>query len=185
MKVVNGVPIGFIGALLHDAPSIILPSSIEGLRFLDEADTANKYARILRGLGVRSIVLLLHQGGFQTSYAGETDAGAPAVTGSVVDIVSRLDDDFDLVVSGHTHAFTNTILKTAGGAPVLLTQAFLYSTAYTDIDLEIDPVTLDVVSKTAKVVTTYGDEGPGLTPIRRPPISSRAPRPRWDRSCSG
>jgi 5'-nucleotidase len=134
------------------------------LRFLDEAETANHYARVLRALGVRSIVLLLHQGGFQTSYAGQTDAGAPAVTGSIVDIVSRLDDEFDLVVSGHTHAFTNTILKTAGGASVLVTQAFSYSTAFTDIDLEIDPVTLDVVSKTARVVTTYGDEGPGLTP---------------------
>ena len=164
VKVVNGVPIGFIGAILHDAPSVILPGSIEGLRFLDEADTANHYARVLRALGVRSIVLLLHQGGFQTSYAGPTDAGAPAVTGSIVDIVSRLDDEFDVVVSGHTHAFTNAVLKTAGGAPILVTQAFSYSTAFTDIDLEIDPVTLDVVSKTARVVTTYGDEGPGLTP---------------------
>jgi 5'-nucleotidase len=164
VKIVNGVPIGFIGAILHDAPSVILPESIKGLRFLDEAETANHYARVLRALGVRSIVLLLHQGGFQTSYAGQTDAGAPAVTGSIVDIVSRLDDEFDLVVSGHTHAFTNTILKTAGGASVLVTQAFSYSTAFTDIDLEIDPVTLDVVSKTARVVTTYGDEGPGLTP---------------------
>jgi 5'-nucleotidase len=45
-----------------------------------------------------------------------------------------------------------------------VTQAFANGTAYDDIDLLIDPVTRDVVSKTARVVTTYGDAGPGLTP---------------------
>jgi 5'-nucleotidase len=164
VKIVNGVPIGFIGAVLKDTPSIVTPSGVAGLKFLDEAETANHYARILRSWGVRSIVLLVHQGGFQTTYAGETDAGAAGVSGSIVDIVSKLDDDFDLVVSGHTHAFTNALVKNAKGRPVLVTQAFSYSTAYADIDLEIDPATLDVVGAQAKVVTTYGDAGPGLTP---------------------
>ena len=38
------------------------------------------------------------------------------------------------------------------------------STAYGDIDLSIDPVSGDVVGKTASIVTTYADEGPCLTP---------------------
>jgi 5'-nucleotidase len=164
VKIVNGVPIGFIGAVLKDAPTIILPSGVAGLKFLDEAETANAYARVLRSWGVKTIVLLVHQGGFQTTYAGETDGGAATVSGSIVDIVSKLDDDFDLVVSGHTHAFTNALVKNAAGRPVLVTQAFSYSTAYADIDLEIDPATLDVVGAQAQIVTTYGDAGPGLTP---------------------
>ena len=39
--------------------------------FLDEADTANKYAAELRNEhGVRAIVVLLHEGGIPTPFAG-------------------------------------------------------------------------------------------------------------------
>jgi 5'-nucleotidase len=51
-----------------------------------------------------------------------------------------------------------------GGQKILLTQAFSASTAYDDIDLTIDPVTKDVVTKTAKIVTTFADVAPGTTP---------------------
>ncbi len=47
---------------------------------------------------------------------------------------------------------------------ILLTQAFSASTAYDDIDLTIDPVSKDVVTKSAKIVTTYADAAPGTTP---------------------
>jgi 5'-nucleotidase len=47
---------------------------------------------------------------------------------------------------------------------VLVTQAFSAGTAFADIDLTINPHTLDVVSKKAEVVTTFGDAGPGLAP---------------------
>ena len=68
------------------------------------------------------------------------------------------------MVSGHTHAFTNALIPNAHGKPILVTQAFSASTAYDDIDLLIDPVSKDVVGKTAQIVTTFGDAGPGLTP---------------------
>jgi len=69
-----------------------------------------------------------------------------------------------VVVSGHTHAFTNALLKNAHGKEILVTQAFSAGTAYADIDLEIDRRTHDVVEKSAAIVTTFGDAGPGLTP---------------------
>ena len=49
----------------------------------------------------------------------------------------RLDDEVDVVVSGHSHGFTNALVKNANGKPILVTQAFSSSTAYGDIDLEI------------------------------------------------
>src|SRR5829696_298578 len=36
---VRGVPIGFIGAVLRETPSIVTPSGVAGVRFLDEAET--------------------------------------------------------------------------------------------------------------------------------------------------
>src|SRR5206468_2953595 len=86
------------------------------------------------------------------------------VTGAAInDIVSRLDDEIDVVVSGHSHAFTNAFLPNAHGKSILVTQAFSASTAYADIDLLIDPATRDVTSKTAQIVTTFSDVPPGRT----------------------
>ena len=41
------------------------PSGVAGLDFLDEANTVNALVPILKQRGVETMVLLLHQGGFQ------------------------------------------------------------------------------------------------------------------------
>lgn len=164
IRVVKGVAIGFIGAVLKETPTIVTPSGVAGVRFLDEAKVINRYARLLRRLGVRAIVVTIHQGTFQTSFTGPTNPEVTALTGPIVDIVKKLTDDVDVVVSGHTHGFTNALIANDNGTPMLVTQSFSASTAYTDIDLAISRRTRDVVEKSAVVVTTWADEGPGLTP---------------------
>ena len=62
----QGKKVGFIGMTLEGTPGIVSPSGITHLKFLDEADTANHYARVLKRRGVKAIVVLLHQGGFQS-----------------------------------------------------------------------------------------------------------------------
>ena len=70
----QGKKIGFIGMTLEGTPSIVSPSGIANLSFLDEAATANRYARELRRRhGVKAIVVLLHEGGFQSPSAFNTD----------------------------------------------------------------------------------------------------------------
>jgi 5'-nucleotidase len=161
---VPNVPVAFIGAVLKNTPTIVTPTGVAGLTFLDEADAINSYIPELHAQGVHTIIVLIHQGLTQTSYTGPTDAAQAAPSGELLDVISRLDDDIDVIVSGHTHQFTNAILENANGVPMLVTQAFSASTAYTEIDLVLDTQTNDVVTKTASVVTTWGDEGPGLTP---------------------
>ncbi|HET6339560.1 MAG TPA: bifunctional metallophosphatase/5'-nucleotidase [Polyangiales bacterium] len=161
---VPSVPIAFIGAVLKNTPTIVTPTGVAGLTFLDEADAINSYIPELHAQGVHTIIVLIHQGLTQTSYTGPTDAAQAAPSGELLDVISRLDDDIDVIVSGHTHQFTNAILENANGVPMLVTQAFSASTAYAEIDLVLDTQTNDVVTKTASVVTTWGDEGPGLTP---------------------
>jgi 5'-nucleotidase len=158
------LPIGFIGAVLKDTPTLVPASGVAGIRFLDEAAAINRYVEELRDRGIRTIIVLIHQGGTQTRYGGPTDAAKAGVTGEIVDIVKHLDDEVDVVISGHTHAFTNALVKNDHGKDILVTQAFAYGTAYAEIDLDISASTGDVVARSASIVTTYADAGPGLTP---------------------
>jgi 5'-nucleotidase len=167
VKRVDGVPVAFIGLVLRATPTIVTPSGVAGLTFLDEADSANRIVATLRRRGVRTFVVVIHQGGFQTPSFASATGPSPGAASDLADIqavVTRLDDDVDVVVSGHRHAFTNALLSTASGKQVLVTQAFSSSTAYAQIDLELDPASGDVTSKVARVLTTWGDEGPGLAP---------------------
>ncbi|MCQ4257876.1 bifunctional metallophosphatase/5'-nucleotidase [Stutzerimonas stutzeri] len=160
----EGVRIGVIGAVLKETPSIVSPSGVAGLRFIDEADAINRSVAELRRHGVRAIVVALHQGGQQTSYDGPTNPAADTVTGPVVDIIKRLDDEVDVVLSGHAHGFTNALVPNAGGKPILVTQAFSAGTAYADIELVISRRSRDIVEKSAVVRTTWADQGAGLSP---------------------
>ncbi|HEV8550119.1 MAG TPA: 5'-nucleotidase C-terminal domain-containing protein [Polyangiaceae bacterium] len=167
IKKVQGVPIAFVGAVLEATPTIVTPTGVAGLKFLDEADAANSYVPELEAQGIKTLVLLIHQGGSQTSYTTGTNGSLTnsALNGpDILDVVSRLDSEFDVVVSGHSHSFTNLLATNNAGKKLLVVQAFSAGTAYDDIDLTIDPVTKDVVTKTAKIVTTYADAGPGTTP---------------------
>jgi len=167
IKRVQGVPIAFVGAVLKATPTIVTPTGVAGLKFLDEAVAANSYVPEIKAQGVKTIVLLIHQGGSQSSYttATNTTLTNSALNGAdILDVVTRLDSEFDVVVSGHSHSFTNLLVSNSGGKKILVTQAFSAGTAYDDIDLTIDPVTKDVVTKSAKIVTTFADVAPGNAP---------------------
>jgi 5'-nucleotidase len=167
IKRIQGIPIAFIGAVLKGTPTIVTPTGVAGLSFLDEADAANSYVPEIKAQGVHTIVLLIHQGGSQSSYTGPTNTtltNSALNAPDLLNVVTRLDPEIDLVVSGHSHTFSNLFVTTNAGKKVLVTQAFSASTAYGDIDLTIDPVSKDVVSESAKIVTTFADVAPGNTP---------------------
>jgi 5'-nucleotidase len=163
IKEVDGVPIAFIGAVLKATKDMVMPSHLAGLEILDEAEAINALIPELKDKQVRSIVVLLHQGGKQTAYEGPTRPEAKLV-GPIKNILWNLDDEVDVVVSGHTHAFTNALVPNKNGKEILVTQAWAAGCAYGDIDLEISRGTRDVVKKSAAIVTTWADAGPGLTP---------------------
>jgi 5'-nucleotidase len=168
IKMVRGIPIAFIGAVLRQTPTIVTPTGVAGITFLDEADAINRYVTRLKAWGIHTFVVLIHQGGRQTTYQGPTQPGNAVVTGpDIQEIVRRLDDDIDVVVSGHAHSFTNALLKNRNGKEILLTQAFSASTAYADITLGINSRSRDVVAKSASIITTFADAGLGLTPHPR------------------
>lgn len=106
VKTVDGVKIGFIGAVTKVTPSIVVPSGVAGLSFGDEADAINAEAERLDAAGVRALVAVIHEGG-DTGTPGAplewNDAGCPRPRGEIFDIVRRLSPKVDLVLSAHTH----------------------------------------------------------------------------------
>jgi 5'-nucleotidase len=165
IKAIEGVKIAFVGATLRDTPNIVLPSGVAGLTFGDEADAINAQVALLKAQGIHAIVVVLHSGGTgQSSYNGATKPGSGSLSSDIVGLVNRLDGDVDVVLTAHSHAFTNALVKNAGNKDTLVTQAYSAGTAYADIDLTIDRQTDDILTKSASIPTTYADSGAGLTP---------------------
>jgi 5'-nucleotidase len=160
---VAGVPVAFIGATTISTPGLQNPANVEGLTFLDEADTINSYIPKIHKQGVYAIIVLLHEGGNQTPYSSPTRLNE-TMTGRVTQIIPRLDPGVDVVMSAHTHEFTNLYLNNNAGEPVLVTQADMWSRTYADIDLTIDRTTGKIVEKSARIVPAYADQPPGTSP---------------------
>ena len=177
VKTFNGIKVAFIGMTLKATPTIVTPTGVAGLQFIDEASTVNALVPKLRAQGVGAIVVLVHQGGFQTSpNLGDIngcDGGLKNTDGSDSDIgaiVKGLDNAVDLVISAHTHAAYNcsassVLTKTVAGvttstaAPsglpnrigrlVPVTSAASYGKLLTDIDMTFDLSTRRVSSVAA------------------------------------
>ena len=66
VKTVDGVKVGFIGLTLEGTPNIVSAAGIVDVNFLDEAETINAATAALRSQGVKTIVVLIHEGGSQS-----------------------------------------------------------------------------------------------------------------------
>lgn len=164
IKQVGAARLAIIGAVTEDAPNLVVKSGVRGVRFIDAADAVNRQVRALQKQGIQALVVSIHKGGAQEPYAGPTRADVAGPSEGIVDFIQRLDGAVDLVISGHAHAFTNAFMQNAQGQRILVTQAASAGTAFAEIDLGIDPHSQDVIEKSARILPTWADAGPGLTP---------------------
>ena len=162
VREVGDVKLGVIGAVTWQTPHMVLPVAIEGLRFEDEANSINTAALALKQQGVRAIVVVIHEGYESKAYVGETRADAE-VGEPIAGIVHRLDEEIDVVITGHAHGFTNAFVQNRGNRSVLVTQALSRGMAFADIDLSFDDHG-EVTNKVAQIVPTYADQAPGTQP---------------------
>lgn len=143
------VTVGFIGMTLQGTPTMVAPAGVAGLRFDDEASTANAQAAQLRAQGADIVVLALHEGGSTT--AGILETSCAGLSGDIVPILERLDPSIDVVISGHTHqAYVCDYATVNPQRPFLLTSAGQHGTLLTDIDLRFDTATRRLVHKSAR-----------------------------------
>ena len=159
----TGARVAFIGMTLEGTPTIVSAAGIAGYSFRDEADTVNALVPELRRRGVESIVVLVHEGGAQTVAADPTTINTcTGISGPIVDIVNRLDDAVDLVVSGHTHQAYNCQID--GKA---VTSAYSFGRVVTDIDMKVDRRTGDTtsISVNNRVITRDVDKDARITSL--------------------
>lgn len=143
IKEVAGVKIGFIGVVTTDTPNIVTASGVAGVKFTDEVEAINKYTAELKGKGIEAIVVLAHNPG-----TSATDGSKP--TGEVVEFANTVDDEVDVIIGAHDHKYLNS---TVDGK--LLVQSYSYGTAFSDIDLSINPDNGEIVAKKAEIVSTF------------------------------
>jgi len=172
------VKVGFIGLTTRATQTYVSPAGIPGIRFADEADTANAQVAGLRAAGADAIVLLIHEGG--AVKGGPNDC--TALSGAIRPILDRLDTRVDLVVSGHTHrAYICDYAAYDSARPFLLTSAGRYGTLVTDAVLSIDPATHHVVAKRASNIVVQNDGYVGADGRRVTPsdaVPRYAPEPK-------
>ena len=154
IKDVGGVKIGFIGMTLKETVTLVSPSGVAGLKFTDEAVTANALVSSLKAAGADTIVLLIHQG---ASIQGRFDDPAcPGLAGDILPILTKLDPAIQLVVSGHTHNAYICRFPISGGGTRLLTSSGKYGALVTDIRLTFDRPGGDLTSEKGEFVIVQG-----------------------------
>ncbi len=143
VKTVGGIRVGVIGAVTRTTPSIVSPSGVAGLRFVDEADAINRAARTLKAQGVRVIAVTIHEGGElgEASNRGDwNDTRCADAHGPIFEIAKRTTKDVDVIFSAHTHQGYRCVVD---GRVII--QGTSYGRGVSVVDLAIDAKTRKVI----------------------------------------
>lgn len=160
---VKGEKVAFIGMTLEGTPDIVTAAGVQGLKFTDEVETANALVPQLRKRGVKSIIVLLHEGAVPTDTTAYNDCSG--VNGPAVEIAKNLSPAIDAVVSGHTHLAYNCVVKDPKGQPRLLTSAMATGRMLSKIHLLIDPATHDIVRPAEFADNLIARNSADVTPV--------------------
>jgi len=169
IKSIDGVRIGFIGAVTRSTPGIVVPSGVAGVRFIGEAKALNQHAKELQASGVRAIVAVVHEG-------GEAEGGFDACRnprGAIFDIARELDRAIDVVLSAHTHRGYNCVID---GRVIM--QAASYGRLVSVVDVEIDRASGDIVRERTRAYNVPVPNGEHTSARLRAAYPPLAPDPK-------
>lgn len=139
---VNGVKVGFVGAVTEDLPTLVPPDGISELEVTNIVTEVNASADVLESEGADVIVLLVHEGAATTDISSATDDSAFGR------IVNGVDGSIDAIISGHTHlAYDHRIpvpqWQTEGRAvtqrPVVSAGQYGMNINKLDLTVDVDP----------------------------------------------
>ncbi|MDQ3929352.1 MAG: alkaline phosphatase family protein, partial [Chloroflexota bacterium] len=126
----NGIDVGIIGVGNPETPTVTKPTGIQGLQFADPIAQTNKYVQELVGKGIKTIIVVYHQG----SLGGDFDHP----TGIFADFARGVDPEVDLIVGGHTR------IETMARVNGKLVSEANHAVSTTEITLLVDPQTNNV-----------------------------------------
>lgn len=145
VKELDGVRVGFVGAVTEDLDSLVSPEGIKDLEVRSIVDSVNAVADDLRD-GDESngeadvVILLVHEG------ASSVELSSITPDSPLGEIVYGVDDDVDAIVSAHTHLAYNHVID---GRPVV--SAGQYGENLGLMNIKVDPKTKDLISITNEI----------------------------------
>lgn len=140
----GGQQIGVIGVVTQETPTQIVRKGNETLQITDEAEAINKYTAELKKQDVEAIVVLAHNPAAQTGYTDAYDASR---------IAEQVSDEVDVIFTAHNHVKVNRVVDNK-----LIVQAYSYGSAFSDVEVEIDPTTGDIYKKSAEIKTVFQND---------------------------
>jgi 5'-nucleotidase len=156
---VQGEKVAFIGMTLEATDTIVSPSGITEIDFEDEVATANALVPSLKERGIKSIIVLLHEGVAPSDATAYNDC--TGVSGPGLAIAQDLKPAIDAVVSGHTHQPYNCVVEDPKGNPRLLTSASSLGRMVSKLHFLIDPASGDIVRPAAFAENLIVENGEG------------------------
>lgn len=160
----EGIHIGIIGIVTSETAALEPKGRVDDLHFLPEVPAINASIARLKAAKVDAIILLIHEGLTAPTSPQVLPIGPGDVSGRLGQILTDIDPGVDLVVSGHTHQFSNILFRGKDPRPMLVTQARVDGTSYSTAQLLIDPAKHAVVEKSATVQTVWSQGDPGRRP---------------------
>ncbi|MGH6622921.1 MAG: bifunctional metallophosphatase/5'-nucleotidase [Burkholderiaceae bacterium] len=166
VRTFDGVKIGFIGAVTRSTPGIVPPGGVAGVRFLPEATAINEVAAKLQAQGVRTLVVVIHEGG--DADGGFNECSNPR--GAIFDIARALDPSISVILSAHTHRGYRCVID---GRTVI--QGASFGRLISVVDIEIDRATGEALRERTRAINI--PVANGLAPGSRINASYPAPAP--------
>ncbi|UWF77929.1 ExeM/NucH family extracellular endonuclease [Microbacterium neungamense] len=140
VKELQGVRVGFVGAVTEDLPTLVSPDGIRELEVRSIVDSVNAVADDLRdgdtANGEADVIILLVHEGAETVELSSITPDSP-----LGEIVYGVDDDVNAIVSAHTHLAYNHVID---GRPVV--SAGQYGENLGLMNIQVDPETKEILS---------------------------------------
>jgi 5'-nucleotidase len=142
IKEINGVKIGFIGVLTTETNDYVVYKNREQVQIIDEVSAINQASEQLINKGVKAIVVLAH-----VSAKSDITGGNPEQ--ALVEMAPLIHDEVDVIFAGHSHSYANTLVDN-----ILIVQGYSYGKAISQVQLQLDSQSGEIVSKDANIYLT-------------------------------
>ena len=171
-KTMNGVEVGFVGAVTEHLPELVSPAGIADIQVTDIVQAVNEEADELKADGADLVIMLVHEGAGGTN----CDTMDDDPTSDFGSIIAGIDGDVDAIVSGHTHLEYNCDFtvqdwvdegRKVTKRPVV--SAGQYGAALNQIVFDVNPGTGEVLAKRQAVLKLkVANGGPFNYPVDAP-----------------
>ena len=163
-----GVKVAFIGTSLESTPSIVSAAGTAGVYFTEEAAAVNATVAEIKEKqpDVKTFVLIIHDGGYQS---GDANQCVDWRDGAFLDVVANIDPAVGLIISAHTHRGYACVFDDDDNDRVV-TAAGSNGNFLTDIDLTINRQTGEIVTRTVNNIPIFRNVpmDPAMTALLAP-----------------